>query len=138
MATTSTTHLTDSPQFHKLARRLKRWRASRRPGQRIPEALWRRAARLAGVHGVSAISSALSLSYYDLQHRLGAATATTVQQGADAVGPHFIELAPPERSGAGSILEVLKPCGQRLILRLPYFTSEEVAALLQTFLRHQP
>src|SRR5438445_12394560 len=77
MATTSTPHLTDSPQLHNLARRLSAWRATRRRGQRIPEALWRAAIRLARTDGVSAISSALKLGYYELQRRLRASSAPT-------------------------------------------------------------
>src|SRR5437867_4900433 len=96
MATTSIPQPTDSPQLHNLARRLTAWRATRGPGQRIPEALWRAATRLARTHGVSAISSTLRLGYYDLQRRLAAATATTGPRRADSAGPHFIQLAPPD------------------------------------------
>jgi hypothetical protein len=32
---------------------------------------------------------------------------------------------------------VLKPCGQRLILRMAHGSSEEMVALMQTFLRHR-
>jgi hypothetical protein len=135
MATTSPTHLIDSPQLHTLARRLTRWRASRRPGQRIPEALWNAATRLARTHGVSAISSALRLGYYELQRRLAATTATTGLRRGDSAGPHFIQLTPLERPCEGGTLEVLKPCGQRLVLRLAHSTAQEMMALMQTFLR---
>src|SRR5881628_3690636 len=94
MATTSTPHLTDSPQLHHLARRLTAWRATRRPGQRIPEALWRAATRLARSHGVSAISSALKLGYYELQRRLRAWSGPTGSRRATRAAPHFIQLAP--------------------------------------------
>lgn len=138
MATTSTPRLIDSPQLRKLARRLTAWRATRRRGQRIPEALWRAATRLARIHGVSAISIALGLGYYELQRHLAAATATTGPGRADPAGPQFIPLAAPEPPCERGTLEVLKPCGQRLILRLAHSTSEEMVVLMQTFLRHHP
>ena len=138
MATTSTPHLTDSPQLHHLARRLTAWRGTRRPGQRIPEALWRAATRLARTHGVSAISSALKLGYYELQRRLRASSGPTGSRRATRAAPHFIQLAPLDRPAEGSSVEVLKPSGQRLTLRLAHCTSEDLVALMQTFLRHRP
>ena len=138
MATTSRSHLTDSPQLHNLARRLSAWRATRRPGQRIPEALWRQATRLARTHGVSAISSALKLGYYELQRRLRASSAPTGSRPATCAAPHFIQLAPPERPAEGSSVEVLKPSGQRLTLRLAHCNSKDLVALMQTFLCHRP
>src|SRR5437764_13501731 len=90
MATTSRSHLTDSPQLHDLARRLRAWRATPRRGQRIPEDLWRAATRLARTHGVSAISSALKLGYYELQRRLRASSAPTGSRRATFTAPHFI------------------------------------------------
>ena len=138
MATTSTTDLNDSAQFHKLARRLTHWRTSRRPGCRIPEDLWRAATRLARTHGVSPVSTALRLGYYELQRRLAAASATTGAGGDDSAGPHFIPLVPHERHWEGRTLEVLKPCGQRLILRLADGAADELVAVLRTFLRPEP
>ena len=138
MATTSAPHLDGSPQLQHLARRLSGWRATRRPRQRIPEALWRAATRLARTHGVSAISSALKLGYYELQRRLRASSAPRGSRRATCAAPHFIQLAPPERPAEGNSVEVLQPSGQRLTLRLAHCTSEDLVALMQTFLRHRP
>ena len=44
-----------------LARQLMAWRARRRPGQRIPEELWKAAADLARLHGLSPMATALKL-----------------------------------------------------------------------------
>ena len=41
------------PQLHRLTQRLKAWRSKRRPGQRIPEALWKAAGGLARLHGLN-------------------------------------------------------------------------------------
>ena len=50
-----------------VAELLRVWRETREAGPRIPEELWRRAGELARRHGVSRISSALRLHYYDLR-----------------------------------------------------------------------
>src|SRR5947208_16614641 len=108
MATTSRSHLTDSPQLHDLARRLRAWRATRRRGQRITEDLWRAAARLARTDGVSAISGALRLGYYELQRRLRASSGPNGSRRATRAAPQFIQLVPPEQPAEGSSIEVLK------------------------------
>jgi hypothetical protein len=46
MATTSPKPRSDSPQLQLLAQRLKAWRATRTPGQRIPEELWKTRAKV--------------------------------------------------------------------------------------------
>lgn len=67
MATTSPTPRRDPPpQLQALAQRLKAWRARRTPGQRIPEDLWKAAAQLARVHGLSRTATALKLAYYEI------------------------------------------------------------------------
>jgi len=63
VATLSTTPRTEPPQLHLLAQRLKAWRAARSPGQRIPDELWKAAADLARVHGLSRTAAALKLNY---------------------------------------------------------------------------
>src|SRR5438876_8308371 len=106
MATTSTPQLTDSPQLHNLARRLSDWRATRRPGQRIPEALWRQATRLARTHGVSAISSAFKLSYNKLHEPLRASTGPLGSRPPSCAPPPSTQLVPPERPAEGRSSEV--------------------------------
>lgn len=80
---------------------LDQWRATSSSRQRIPEGLWQRAARCAAQFGVSRTASALRVSYYGLQRRLGAAPKAshrqdepTQQSAAVAAGPGFVELMP--------------------------------------------
>ena len=138
MATTSTTPRTHPPQLEPLAQRLNAWRAKHRRGQRLPEELWRAAADLARVHGLSRTSAALRLNYYDLQRRL---SGKRVQRKRRLAPPPFIELAPPALpSGLGErgTLELIQASGARLTLRLPNATPRDLLPLVHLMLRHRP
>ena len=76
---------------------LNTWRQGRSGRAHLPEALWAAATQLAQAQGVSRVSRALRLGYFQLQRR--------VQAAASAPPPGFVELprllppAPTERSG---------------------------------------
>ena len=87
------------------------WRAGRRPGDRIPERLWKQAVKLAGKHGISHTSSALRLDYYSLKERLaqsrpqaesGLADASFVELPAPIAGEYSIEF----EDGSGASMRV--------------------------------
>ncbi len=135
MATTSTRpQRTDRSELEQLARRLNAWRARRAPGQRIPDELWRGATDLAAVHGLSPVSAALKLNYYDLQRRLRAGRP---RRAGRSTVPTFVELAPgtaPPGSWERGTLELVHPCGARLTLRLPHARPRDLLALVEQFL----
>ena len=110
-------------QLHPVAQRLKSWRARRAPGQRIPDELWKAAADLARIHGLSPTATALKLSYYDLQRRLRAARPRPAQPSAQA---QFVELAPPARRRSRKLTRL---CSQELTHlaegRMDFFSKEE-------------
>jgi len=137
MATTSTKSRKEPPQLQRLAERLKAWRATRSPGQRIPEELWRAAADLSRAHGLSRTATALRLSYYDLQRRFSGMR----RQGRGHVpAPTFVEVAPLPSSGGpgeGGTLELVEVSGARLVLRVPKASPKDFLALVQLFLRHR-
>jgi len=137
MATTSTKSRIDFPQLQPLVQRLKAWRATRVPGQRIPEELWQAAAELARVHGLSRTATALQLSYYDLQRRL---SGGRVPRRRRVPVTHFVELAPPT-APAGlpeqGTLEVVQASGARLTLRLPNASPKELLPMVHLFLRRR-
>jgi hypothetical protein len=137
MATTSTRSRTEPPPLQRLAQRLKGWRATRVPGQHIPDELWRAAAELARVHGLSRTATALQLSYYDLQRRLSDGRLARRRRVPAA---RFIELAPPAPSpglGDHGTLELVQASGARLTLRLPNASSKELLPIVQLFLRRR-
>ncbi len=139
MATTATLPQSNNrPGLQHLARRLSVWRARRSPGQRIPDVLWRGAADLARIRGVSAVAAALKLDYYDLQRRLRAGRSGGTGRSSK---PTFVEVAPaaaPLGGGQGGTLELVHPCGTRLILRLPQAGVRDWVPLVERFLRPQP
>lgn len=137
MAKPSATPRSDSPQLQLLAQRLKAWRATRTPGQRIPEELWKAAAQLARVHGLSRTATTLKLAYYDLRRRAGGAGG----QRTRAICPTpFVQLAPPAwpvGTAESGTLELTQACGARLTLRLPNASPKDLVPLVQLILRHR-
>ena len=122
-------------QLQRLTRRLNVWRSKRKRGQRIPEVLWKAAARLARFHGLNPTASALQLNYYDLQRRL--ATGLDPRKSRPPA-PTFVELpAPPLARSVTDpgTLELTRPSGARLVLRLPAATPRHLLPLVQAFLR---
>src|SRR5688572_3313608 len=137
MATTSTSSPTEPPQLLPLAQRLRAWRATRAPGQRIPEDLWKAAAYLARVHGLSRTAPALHLSYYDLQRRL---SGVCVPRRRRVPAARFVQLAPPPPPaglGEHGTVELVRASGARLTLRLPNASPKDLLPMVHLFLRHR-
>jgi hypothetical protein len=121
-----------------LAQRLKAWRSTRTPGQRIPEELWIAAADLARVHGLNPIAAALKLNYYGLRRRL---SGGRVQPKGRVPPASFVELAPPALPaclGEQGTLEWVQASGARLTLRLPNASPKDLLPLVHLFLRRRP
>lgn len=72
----------------KLKRKFSEWRGTRRPGQRIPDRLWKSAAKLAAEYGLSQTASVLGLDYYSLKRHVDRQSAETASAAA------FVELPP--------------------------------------------
>jgi hypothetical protein len=137
MATTSTVLRTEPPQLQPLAQRLNAWRAARARGQRIPDELWKAAADLARVHGLSRTAAALKLSYYDLERRL---LAGRIQRRRRLTPAPFVEVALSALApGLGEVgtLELVQASGARLTLRLPSASASDLLGLVHLFLRHR-
>jgi hypothetical protein len=136
------THTTTGPAtgrnpFTKLAQRLTAWRSTRTRGQKIPEDLWLEAAELARAHGLSPATTALKLNYYDLQRRVGAGRARRKRRLPQ---PTFVEWPAPAlpalRCDPGT-LELIRPCGTRLLLRLPEASPKDLVPLVGLLLKHR-
>lgn len=123
------------PQLQRLTRRLNVWRSQRKPGQRIPNALWKTAARLARLHGLNPTASALQLSYYDLKRRMTPGLGPIKSRVS---APAFVELPAPALARSltdPGTLELTRPSGARLVLRLPAAAPRHLLPLVQAFLR---
>ena len=122
------------PRFALLSE-LNGWRRTRSVGQRIPEPLWNAAAELARVDGVGPIAAALKLNYYDLQRRLGLPTRPRTPRAKPAP---FVELPTPStfhRSADPGTVELTRPNGSRLTLRLPTARARDLLPMVHAFLR---
>jgi len=89
------------------------WRGQRKAGSRIPQSLWRLAARLAKVHDVSCTATALRLDYYSLKKRVGA-TAAEPQSSRQA----FVELPAPLVVGKQCLFEFENGAGATMRVQL--------------------
>ena len=117
-----------------LAQRFETWRRTRRGCRRIPEELWRAAADLARIQGLSRTATALKLGYHDLRRRL---------QGGEARDsprrPVFVEVPGvplPPGGGERGTVEVVAASGARLIIRMPEASPAELRCVVELFLRH--
>ena len=106
-----------------VCRELERWRNDPARPRRIPEALWRAAAAIAGEHGVSKTARALGLDYYALAKRLGASPEREPSRA-------FVELPWPAIATAPDYrLELEDGHGARLRVELRGAGRTDVAAL---------
>lgn len=62
-------------RLSRLEKRLTAWRKTRTPGQRIPNSIWKSAAKLAIEYGLSRTAVALKLSYMGLRKHVEQANA---------------------------------------------------------------
>jgi len=90
-----------------LEQRFKRWRESRKRGDRIPTQLWEAAAEMAREHGVPRIANRLRLNAVFLNRRMEGAASQAPASNADKVDTEFVELfaAPPLAAAAAVMRE---------------------------------
>jgi hypothetical protein len=105
-----------------VAEHFEQWRATKRKGERIPEALWREAVALVDTHGVSQVSRVLRLGGSDLNRRRGVKGAGKRRQRVgktpfvevERASLPGVDVSPP--SGAICV-ELERPDGVRLCIR---------------------
>lgn len=90
----------ESPE--QVEQRFRRWRESRKQGQRIPADLWAAAAGLAKQHGVHRVARELRLDYNGLKKRAGQVGPA---RGAAKIDAQFVELFGAPASTAAPVCE---------------------------------
>ena len=88
--------------LEQVEQRFRRWRESRKQGQRIPADLWAAAAGLAKQHGVHRVARELRLDYNGLKKRAGQAGPAARSSKIDA---QFVELFAAPASKAAPVCE---------------------------------
>ncbi len=122
--------------------RIDQWRASGRPGKRMPEKLWQSAVALGREHGASAVSGELGVNYGRLRRRMSAEQGVSARPdtaGEQATGAHFVELdvggmlGGPVGDGQRSELELERADGTRLRVRLGAGERLDLGAAVAAF-----
>lgn len=118
--------------LERVRRQLERWRRTRKPKERIPQALWNARAQLARRHGISRVARALRLQYDALRDRAEAAPGPK----ATATPGPFVEvpLRTP-RTPAACVVELEDERGWKMTLRLAAAHGADAAALVEAFWR---
>lgn len=103
-----------------IARAFARWRSKkRRPGDPVPESLWRRAVDAARVHGTTKTGRRLRLNHSALKQRI---------ERSEAATQDFVELPLGLMASSEAIVEVEDTEGTRLRLILRGAKPHEAAA----------
>ncbi|MBI4524921.1 MAG: hypothetical protein HY695_14050, partial [Deltaproteobacteria bacterium] len=116
-------------------RRLQAWRRRRKHRSRIPESLWRSAAKLAKKHRPASIAHALGLDYYALKQRLETAhkDGRRKQQACPQPGRRakasFIEVLPFAASPCECTLAIEDRRGAKMTLELKSISAGDLAAV---------
>jgi hypothetical protein len=116
------------PDLERGRSRFQAWRAQRKAGGRIPQALWAMATRLAKAHGVSRTAAVLGLDYYRLKERAEAAASEP-----QSSGPAFVELTSPVTVAKQCRFELDNGSGAILRVHLVGYDAAEVEALARGF-----
>jgi hypothetical protein len=122
-----------------LEQRFKRWRESRKRGDRIPTQLWEAAADLAREHGVPRIANRLRLNAVFLNRRMEGAASQAPASLADKAGTEFVEIfaAPPAATAAvvmrECVIELENARGAKMRVELNGAGLAELAHLCHGF-----
>jgi hypothetical protein len=122
-----------------LRRRFERWRQTHRPRSRIPDALWARAAQMAGVYGLHRTAQALRLEYYALKRRAGQSSVALPRKRGTQAATAFVEwpaavpIAPCE-----CVLELENGNGAKMRVSVKAATTPDLAALSRSFWNPAP
>jgi len=111
---------------------LAEWRAAPGKGQRIPDAVWRKAVRAAKRHGLNPVSKALGLDYNCLKKHVaeGGGGKRRVE-----LAPAFVEVkpeGPPE--GLSCVIEMEKGGGTRMRICVKSAGSVDWCRIKEAFL----
>jgi hypothetical protein len=111
----------------RLGQRFAIWRKTRKPGERIPEPLWRAAVKLAATSGMNRTARFLKLDYYSLKKRLDHATSSPVPSSA------FVELPSPTVVSGECVIEWEDAAGARMRVQLKGQKLPDLLALSRSF-----
>lgn len=117
-----------APALSRAQQKIERWRQQHRPRARLPDELWREAAKLGCVYGINRTARALRLDYYALKKH--AAAAEVGERAAE-----FVEVLPAASPGARPecLIEIEEAGGDKMRIRLQGGNLPDVAELTRAF-----
>lgn len=110
----------------RLAQRFGAWRKTRAAGKRIPESLWKAAAKLAVKHGLNPTARALKLDYYALKKRVERASRP-------APSSTFVELPSAPLVSSECVIEWEDAAGARMRVHVKGPNLPDLLALSRSF-----
>ena len=110
-----------------LEKRFAEWRRTRRRGARIPERLWKSAARMAEKYGVNQTATVLKLEYYALKRRVEERSSEA------SSGPAFVELPAAVVHASECVVEFEDGVGASLRVHLKGAEVPDLLALGRNF-----
>jgi len=101
----------------------------------MPEELWQAAASLARKHGLYTIARGLPLEYAGLKRRVNRLVEEGGDEGLGSADFVEIEVSQVTKAPeiAGPVVELARPDGARMVIRLPGRESLDVASLAAAF-----
>jgi hypothetical protein len=110
-------------------RKIEQWRQQHRPRARLPDELWREAAKLASAYGINRTARALRLDYYALKEHAAAAAESSEP------APEFVEVLPGAMPSARPecLIEIEEAGGAKMRIRLQGENPPDVAELTRAF-----
>ena len=125
-------------RLSRLQQRFAAWRRTRAPGERIPDALWKSAAKLAADYGLNQTATLLKLDYYSLKEHKdrweSVARSLTAKHAAFEQAAGFVEVSPPLRSTASEcVIEFTDGTGASMRVHLKGCDVPDVLALGRNF-----
>jgi hypothetical protein len=122
-------------QLQEVAEQFAQWRQSRTNprGSRIPEALWAAALALAEVLPPTRVARSLKLKPHALKRRRGDHGQPPVTP-RPSPSPAFVEVTPAPRPRAATEVDLQRPDGACLRIRVAEAVPATLAAVIHTFL----
>ncbi len=121
-------------ELEAVRRRFEAWRRAHAPRSRIPDSLWRAAAKMAGRFGLCRAARALRVEYYALKRRVTPSAAEV--SGRPDLGPAttFVEWPTPMLGGTCVCrLELEDAAGSKMRIQLTSASPPDLAAISRSF-----
>jgi len=121
--------------LEQLKQRFEEFRRTQTSRGRLPDALWKEAAKIARRYGLNPTAQALRLDYNRLKKRMAEPADRAKRTNKEVRIPAFVELMGPAPGGTSDCqIEVESDRGAKLRLQLKGIATTELASLIRTLI----